>query len=448
MESKKDRLLLLVLTLTVIPIVAASFETSKSQDGCILCDLAEKVSIEELETRIRELSGDKEIDIGDGPVRIKTRYTYSDQKLLALEYLRREVADYGYETEVQSFLLKTFRKDIFGLAVSVGRDTLWVGTVDGRVYRSVYERDWTRFSKCAFIDSIEIYSLKAGPDGRLWAGCGFQREPQGGLYFSDDGGVNWKKKIDGLDIYSVRSISFASDQSGIAVGQTGTLLLTSNGGEDWIIKDPSIFVWRDLNDSALGGSVYWVAAERGGLYWSDDYGTSWSDTIFTNPSLNSVAFSDSLHGIIAADGSVFYTFNAGRDWSEVVLGVNLTGVDTGSSSIAAVCSDEGDIYVTNDGGISWTKLSTECAGTGEKEDLVFLGENHFLTIGEDTVRNIVIEDDNSYSRGTEALADSIIGKNLIFRKEGMFLPEQRVVLCAHYDSYNWKDPYNIAPGAD
>ncbi len=436
------------MPLFIFPLITAGFENRGLKGDCILCDLAGKVNIEELETRIRKLSGAETIDIGFGPVMIETRYTFSDQKLLALEYLRREAAEYGYETEVQSFVLEIFRRDLLGLALSGGRDTLWAGTVDGRVYRSVYQDGWERFGKCAFLDSVEIYSLKAGPDGRLWAGCGYQQEPQGALYFSDDGGESWEKKIDGLHVYSLYSISFLNDQSGIAVGGTGTLLLTANGGDDWIIKDPSVFVWRDLNDSAPGGSVYWVVAERGGLYWSDDYGVSWNDTLFTNPSLNSVAFSDSLHGIIAADGSLFYTFDGGRMWNEVTLGVNFTGVDIAGPSIAAACSEEGDIYVTHDGGVNWEKLPEECAGTGGKYDLVFSGENLFLSIGEDTVRNIVIEDDTSYICRAEAVADSIIGKNLIFRHKGIISPEQRVVLCAHYDSYNWKDPYNIAPGAD
>ncbi|HMA76783.1 MAG TPA: M28 family peptidase [Candidatus Krumholzibacteriaceae bacterium] len=449
MNIKGKKIILLVsVIMTSLDAAASESDITQPAGDCVLCQLAEKVKTDELETTINELSGAEAINMSGSSVRIMTRYTYSDQKSLALEYLKGKAAGYGYQAEVQSFVEKIFSEDLLGLAVSDARDTIWTGTVDGRFYRSVYMGEWTGLRRCAFIDSIEIYSLESAPDGGLWAGCGFQRKPQGGLYFSNDGGLNWEKRKSGINVYSVKSISFADDKSGIAVGQTGTLLITGDGGSSWSVENPSVFVWRDLNDSAWDGGEYWIAAEGGRLYRSGDYGTSWEETVFTNPSLNGVSFSDSLHGVIAADGSVFYTSNGGADWNEAVLGVNLTDADMAGSEVAAVCAEEGDIYLTGDGGVNWRKVPVEYAGIEEKSNLLFLTEDLFLSVGEDTARNISIEDGGSYSLRAEAAADSAIGRNLIFRKKGFGLPEQRVVLCAHYDSYNWKDPYNIAPGAD
>ncbi|MDZ7859254.1 MAG: M20/M25/M40 family metallo-hydrolase [Candidatus Krumholzibacteriota bacterium] len=447
-KGKKIILLASVIMTSLSAAAAESDITQPAGCDCFLCELAGKVKIFELETTINELSGAETINLSGSSARIMTRYTYSDQKYLALEYLKGKAAGYGYETEVQSFVEKIFSEDLLGLAASDTKDTIWAGTVDGRFYRSVYQGGWTGFRRCAFIDSIEIYSLEKGPGGGLWAGCGFQRKPQGGLYYSDDGGLNWEKRKSGINVYSVKSISFADDRSGIAVGQTGTLLLTGDGGSSWSVENPSVFVWKDLNDSAWDGSEYWIAAEGGRLYRSGDWGTSWEESVFTNPSLNSISFSDSLHGVIAADGSVFYTSNGGANWDETVLGVNLTAVDMADSSVAAACAEEGDIYLTGDGGVSWRKVPVEYSGIEEKSNLLFLREDLFLSVGEDTARSISIEDGSSYSSSAEVAADSAIGKNLIFRKEGFDLSEERVVLCAHYDSYNWKDPYNIAPGAD
>lgn len=55
----------------------------------------------------------------------------------------------------------------------------------------------------------------------------------GKIYISDDGGQNWIEKIVASSGTYVSSISFKDSLNGIAVGETGLLLYTTDGGDSW-----------------------------------------------------------------------------------------------------------------------------------------------------------------------------------------------------------------------
>lgn len=118
------------------------------------------------------------------------------------------------------------------------------------------------------------------------------------LSMSQDG--EWRQQRSGTTqlIYRIR---FAKDgQKGIAVGNGGAILTTSNGGADWHVRNSGTKV--NLRDVAFDETAqrYWIVGWGGTLLLSEDAGVTWSR----------------LEGI---EGAVYRRFPAPWFWAFLLL---------------------------------------------------------------------------------------------------------------------------------
>jgi photosystem II stability/assembly factor-like uncharacterized protein len=66
---------------------------------------------------------------------------------------------------------------------------------------------------------------------------------------STDGGVSWNRQGEGLSSENLNSIFFLNREKGWAVGDNGTVLMTSDGGNVWERVLPCMFASNiRLND--------------------------------------------------------------------------------------------------------------------------------------------------------------------------------------------------------
>jgi len=129
------------------------------------------------------------------------------------------------------------------------------------------------------------------------------------------------------------ALSFVDEDNGLAVGSGGTVILTNDGGQNWI----SLFITRNAEDFR---SVCMVTPQLlfvGGntLYRSDDGGNTWTNSDIQYP--KSLSFTDNLNGICTGITGVFKTSDGGINWSQVVNGgtsVYEASVDFGETAIA------------------------------------------------------------------------------------------------------------------
>lgn len=249
----------------------------------------------------------------------------------------------------------------------------------------------------------------------------------GVILHSDDGGVSWKKQIDGKEINKMMLIQlnkmiadkkkfivdnasnlnseemdnlnfeledlgyflkdlklvekegptrplldvwFKNVREGIAVGSYGMILKTEDGGENWVSL-------MDRMENAQGYHYYgitrcgddlFIAGEYGMLFRSSDFGNSWKK--LSSPYEGSFfgIVSKPEGGLIAAfglRGTVFYTYDRGDTWVAANTGTmaSISGGTTLSDGSICLVATDGSILVSSDGAKNFFQLSTRFPGS-------------------------------------------------------------------------------------
>ncbi|UCH63252.1 MAG: hypothetical protein JSU77_02020 [Fidelibacterota bacterium] len=171
----------------------------------------------------------------------------------------------------------------------------------------------------------------------------------------------WESPGDG----SYRSIHFVDSNHGWAVGDSGTIIHTENGGRSWTQQQSgsssNLKVVYFINPQ-----VGWVAGGDNTILHTKDDGQSWhsrapagdSSRIFTD-----LFFADEVTGwVVRQLGELLYTEDGGTTW-----GVQRSWEQGGSALISFVDDQVGYImpradsmlYKTSNGGQDWIPISSQ-----------------------------------------------------------------------------------------
>lgn len=452
---RQKRIGLLSAALLILPacLLATWPQAGAGQEPpCALCDLVDSVDPDTMESLVRHLSGEEPVYSGGEAVYLYTRYAFTPEKHVAAEYLASVAHGYGYSPVIQQFVLAVIRPDLTGIALSGTGDTVWAGTPEGEIYMAGAYGGWNVFEK---IENIEcrVYDMLFGPGDRLFAAgremsTGFAR-----LMYSDDGGESWGVLIEGSNsgMYAFKTISFWQGQFGFIAGDYGSVMNTGDGGMTWwSAAPPSDFSYRSIHGSDATGPVhFWAVTEGGYVYESLDMGNSWEGTQLSTTRLWDIDFFDGLNGVIVGIDEVFHTSDGGETWNEAAVAGELRCVKmTGSSEVVAGGAD-GELWTSGDGGATWSSTGTECAIGDAIWRIALRGLDEVWAAGGSEIVRADLSVPGAPVCGEYSVSDTIMGKNIVFRREGFAQPDHRVVICGHYDSQNRAtDPYNCAPGAD
>ena len=125
---------------------------------------------------------------------------------------------------------------------------------------------------------------------------------------STDGGLTWTARDIGGDFFF--ALHFPSSQVGYAVGHSGTIIKTTDGGENWIkIRNGN----NVLVSNAPFRDVYFVTENKGfivgddGLFWqTDNGGDSWKIIDHTpQVTFHSIFYTDGVGYITADEGGIY-----------------------------------------------------------------------------------------------------------------------------------------------
>lgn len=156
------------------------------------------------------------------------------------------------------------------------------------------------------------------------------------------------------------SVSTTDGTNIIAVGNSGKIYRSANGGTTWVG-----FINGAVNQSCVTsyGTDVWIAANSGNVYKtliSASAITSYNIGSSTN--LNSITFLNSNTGYACGDnGEVYKSVNGGVNWSlsnSGIASVKLNSVSFRNSNTGTVVGNNGTIYNTTDGGASWSLQSS------------------------------------------------------------------------------------------
>ena len=123
--------------------------------------------------------------------------------------------------------------------------------------------------------------------------------------------LNPKTSVNGLN-----SIKFVNTDTGFAVGQNGTILKTTDGGNKWISHDS--LTSKNLNSIFFVNSkVGYIVGDSGVVMKTTDCGSNWIyQSLGINHWFNSVFFINKLTGFIGSD-SIFKTTDGGVTWRKL-----------------------------------------------------------------------------------------------------------------------------------
>ncbi len=215
------------------------------------------------------------------------------------------------------------------------------------------------------IASAQWFTLNSGTTKNLNGVCftdastGTVVGDSGTILRTTDGGTIWTVQTSGTSV-PLYAVYFTHANTGTAVGASGIIIHTMNGGATWMGQSNETTVglfavsFTDANTgTAVGGGGTFLRTANAGVNWI-------SRSSGTLNTLHAVCFKDASTGIAVGDsGTVLRTSNGGSTWSMQSIGttIRLAGVSFSNAAIGATVGWDGPRYVfahTIDSGGTWT----------------------------------------------------------------------------------------------
>ena len=177
---------------------------------------------------------------------------------------------------------------------------------------------------------------------------------------------NWSRQPS-QTISRLHDIFFITSNAGWAVGDSLTLLSTTDGGLNWP-QVPTTGIVRNLSSAFFVDSqTGWMTGSKtnppdGGVYISKMGGAYPTQQLTVNHPLNTTFFLDANTGWAAGDSSILlHTVNGGVNWTTSAIGTKETIFDLlfFTNEMGWAAASQGGLYRTKDG-ITWNK---EVVGT-------------------------------------------------------------------------------------
>ncbi len=182
-----------------------------------------------------------------------------------------------------------------------------------------------------------------------------------------DGGASWTRQSFFLPQRGV-DVAFPDARTGWIVTDGGIVLSTSDGGAKWTVRKKARLKMIAIAAAAehvwVLGNATGAAGESGtsAVLRSDDGGVTWERSAFGDALLADLAFADPRHGWLVALDRIWTTRDGGRTWRlRRRLGMTvLTGVAAADRRHAWVVgwgTQDGAplAFATRDGGATWTR---------------------------------------------------------------------------------------------
>lgn len=182
----------------------------------------------------------------------------------------------------------------------------------------------------------------------------------GTIIKTSNGGENWVV-LPTLDSLNFFDIKFSSAQNGFVVGEKGMIYHTSNLGESWTKIDPKV-VEAFFRIYFLDDKIGFISGSNGVILKTNDGGKYWK--IIRTPTsslLYALTFRDENTGFaVGWNGTIIKTTNRGESWElapsftdKYMKDIFFVNKNKGFVSAAG-----GEIFTTTDGGDSWKKIET------------------------------------------------------------------------------------------
>lgn len=224
---------------------------------------------------------------------------------------------------------------LFGWAL-LENGSIWATTNAGRTWGLRRRGGFPGWQHLAFVDSVWGWAT-----------------PSTGIVRSTDGGWNWQIQNSSN---ALKDISGVTRMKAWAVGDNGTVLVTSDGGTNWVSQTapipPNLLTvsFADTLHGIAGGNGDQVLVTRNG-------GSLWDTVRVGNGGTKDVFLIDTLYGwLVGSDGNARRTTDGGRTWQTMLTKTNLAAVHFANRTLGWVAQQYYNVWRTTDGGATWDSL--------------------------------------------------------------------------------------------
>ncbi len=233
---------------------------------------------------------------------------------------------------------------------AVGDYGIVIKTTDGGATWGEVTNAFTRYT----INSIDYYDAKNGFVVGAMLSSAFK---------TINGGKNWSKTTLPSTV-TLNDVEMLSTSSAVAVGDGGTIDKYSSGIWSAAV---SVTTQRLRGVSFANQNRGLAVGDSGVVVFSTNGGTYWYPFVSgTTQNLYSVDFVDSMYAwAVGASGTIIYTTNGGGSWSPQTSGTTqlLSGVDFTSRTSGTAVGASGVILRTENGGTTWVSQTSHTTGT-------------------------------------------------------------------------------------
>ncbi len=173
----------------------------------------------------------------------------------------------------------------------------------------------------------------------------------------------WVKQASGTT-NNLNSVYFVNTDTGFAAGDAGTLLRTTNGGNDWTsLSSGTTNSLYEVKFFDPGNGV--IVGDAGIVLKTTDGGISWSsESSGTTANLTAVSFADSTTLVAGAEnGTIIRSTDGGITWTGVANPSGhpaaFTSISFGNANDGLACAPTAytDILRTTDAGTTWSVVN-------------------------------------------------------------------------------------------
>ncbi len=158
----------------------------------------------------------------------------------------------------------------------------------------------------------------------------------------------------------LNSVHFVNENVGFAVGLFGTIIKTTDAGENWSLLKTSVYNHLTSVDF-VNTNVGYVVGSEGIILKTTDGGTTWKKlTSTTDKNLYSVSFVDENLGFAVGDNAtILKTSNGGNTWIKQISYTtnNLSKVKFINSTTGYIIGEKGTILKTVTSGLVWLTVN-------------------------------------------------------------------------------------------
>ncbi|MBZ0201551.1 MAG: T9SS type A sorting domain-containing protein [Ignavibacteria bacterium] len=237
---------------------------------------------------------------------------------------------------------------------------------------------------------------------------------------------------------NLNGVCFPNSSSGIIVGQSGTIIRTTNGGTNWSVVTSGTGVHL-FGAFFIDASTGWAVGDVGVILKTINGGLNWSSqNSGVGFQLRSVSFRNSTTGyVVGWYGSFLRTTNGGTTWVGFSTGItsNLSSVSFADANNGFAVGQFGKIIRTTNGGTNWIEIPS--GTTMQLEQVSFTSTNEAIVVGEGGVVRKTTNLGNNWSSQTSGTGNWLNGLTVRNQTFSVFVGDYGTIRKTSNGGANW-----------